>query len=416
MPFKLALKTGPSPTILPGTEKEFDGSIINIGRGEASDVRLQDTKRLVSSRHAQIRQQLDEYVLVDVESTNGTTLNGQWLEAKKEYPLTQHDEIGIGEFVLEFLPSIQETGSVDGDMDVDETICLVPAVSQFKKVVNRLRQLHRETMQRHPEERPTLLLETLRDSIQGLDPSEADRLLSYVEATFPDAEFQQERILSEPPGQRPEPQRSETPIFSSPIPGLKRAASHYLPSQSDPLSPELLKELSERVDLVLAAFLEYLVDAIHGRRQFEQELDVEVTRILGRERGQIKWANSPQEIGAILFDLQRSNATPDQVVEEFRNTLADLALHPIGLMAGFRECVRGFLKQLDPAILEAEAKTASSRLGPLAVGPLLKCMAWDWFTKKHRMLVEEEVKTFQNLLGPEFAKGYLRVYQQTKSP
>ena len=409
MPFRLTIKTWPPQTILPETEKEFGGSII-IGRSEASDVRLPDPKRLVSSRHAQIRQQLNQYLLIDVESTNGTTLNGQRLEAKKEYPLSLHDEIGIGEYVLEFLPIIQEIESTDPSMDADATICLGAAIPHMEKVVQRLRGRYRELQHRDQPERTAGILELLRESIQGLDQAESDQLLAYVEVTFPDSEFLQERILSEP-----YKKNAETSKSSASLPGIEKVAAQYLPSQSDSRSPEALALISERVEQVLAAFLEYLVDALQGRQQFEKELDVEVTRILGKERGPIKWAKSPQEIGAILFDMQRSNINSDHVVEELRKALADLSLHPMGLMVGFGECVRGFLKQLDPAILEAEAKASSSRLGALAVGPLLKSLAWDHFTKKHRMLAEEEVKTFQNLLGPEFAKGYLRVYQQTKS-
>ena len=411
MPFKLAIKTGPSHFTLPDTEVEFNESVTTIGRGEANDIRLPDPKRLVSSRHAQIRQQLNQYVLVDVESTNGTTLNGQPLEANKEYPLNQHDEIGIGAYVLEFLHLIPEPTRIDGDFDGDETVCLAPVISHFEKVVQRLRVLYRDLLPRDPHERTTILLETLRDSIKGLDPGETDRLLAYVEATFPDSEFQQERLLNEPQGKG-----AESPRSSPSIPGSGRIASHYLPSHFDSLSPESVAQLSERIERVLEVFFEYLVDAIHGRRQFEEELDVPVTRILNRQRSPIKWANSSQEVGAILFDVQGSTEKSDDAVQQLEGALADLALHPIGLMAGVRECVLAVLKQLDPAVLEDEAKAASSRLGRLAVGPLLKKLAWDRFTKKHQILLEEEVKTFQNLLGPEFAKGYLRVYQQTKSP
>jgi predicted component of type VI protein secretion system len=144
---------------------------------------------------------------------------------------------------------------------------------------------------------------------------------------------------------------------------------------------------------------------------------VEVTRIFGKERNPIKWAESSQDIRTYLFKSMESQSQFPRIMTELKQVLEDLALHPVGLMAGLRECVRFLLKQLDPMILEMESeqkkKTMGSRLLPL--GLLGNHPAWEHFKEKHRQLREEEIKTFHRLLGPEFAKGYLRAYQQQKS-
>ena len=51
----------------------------------------------VSRRHAEIRHQDGKYFVVDTMSTNGTHLNGEKLEAYKEYPLAPGDRIRIGD-------------------------------------------------------------------------------------------------------------------------------------------------------------------------------------------------------------------------------------------------------------------------------------------------------------------------------
>ena len=75
--------------------------IIVIGRPDSVlqsypdvEIELDDA---VSRRHAEIRHQGGNYVLVDMNSTNGTLLNGQALEPEHPYLLTRGDRIHIGD-------------------------------------------------------------------------------------------------------------------------------------------------------------------------------------------------------------------------------------------------------------------------------------------------------------------------------
>ncbi len=70
-----------------------------IGRDPAADCVLQPTR--ISRRHALVREQAGGYVLVDLGSANGTTLNGHPVQG--EVPLESGDRIGLaGEALLEF--------------------------------------------------------------------------------------------------------------------------------------------------------------------------------------------------------------------------------------------------------------------------------------------------------------------------
>ena len=51
----------------------------------------------ISRRHAEVRRREDGYFLVDTMSTNGTLLNGERLDAYKEYPLAHGDRIHLGD-------------------------------------------------------------------------------------------------------------------------------------------------------------------------------------------------------------------------------------------------------------------------------------------------------------------------------
>lgn len=76
---------------------------VTLGRALEADVRINDTK--VSRQHAQIRTIVNpktkktEYILTDLESKNGTVLNGQRI---REESLQNGDKIKIGEHILRF--------------------------------------------------------------------------------------------------------------------------------------------------------------------------------------------------------------------------------------------------------------------------------------------------------------------------
>lgn len=79
--------------------KEFslEGDRMVIGRLEGSDVQISDPG--ASRRHAEVRRDGDDYVLVDLGSTNGTLVNEA---AVSERALEDGDRITIGRTVLEF--------------------------------------------------------------------------------------------------------------------------------------------------------------------------------------------------------------------------------------------------------------------------------------------------------------------------
>lgn len=403
MPFQLIVQAPHDQDCLALSNREWGEECI-IGRGTASHLRLPDQRRLISSRHAKITQEGDTYVLMDIGSTNGTTLNSIRLEVGKPYPLAVHDQIGIGDFILEF---VLVTGgqTLVGMDDPDATVCFQPeSTSPTEALVEQLQGQYAEMLHLPPEDRETLLVESMREAISGVPPAKQEELLSFIEKTFRDPDLFGEVSPS-------------AADFSS------REINQQIPEDSvrdrdakmggSPFPPMDATEQEQ----VLNLLLEFLNDSMKGRNQFEKELDVPVTRILGKERQELKWAETPFQIRTFLFDHMNTPIPFPEKLHQLRQVLQDLTLHPVGLMAGFRECVRFLLKQLDPINLEIECRHKKNDLGAklMALGIFSNHAAWEYFKEKHRQLREEEIKTFHRLLGPELAKGYLRVYQQ-KTP
>jgi hypothetical protein len=70
---------------------------LTIGRLDSCDIVLSDAG--VSRKHAEVRREGDEWVIVDLESTNGTVVNGKGV---RRHRLAAGDRIEVGETTIEF--------------------------------------------------------------------------------------------------------------------------------------------------------------------------------------------------------------------------------------------------------------------------------------------------------------------------
>jgi Protein of unknown function (DUF3662)/FHA domain len=80
-----------------GSEHAVDKQSVVIGRSKDCDVRVSDPN--VSRRHAEVRQEGTTYWIVDLDSTNGTTVNGR---RQKRAKLEDDDRITVGSTELVF--------------------------------------------------------------------------------------------------------------------------------------------------------------------------------------------------------------------------------------------------------------------------------------------------------------------------
>ena len=411
MPFKLVIENLLDKTGKETVEAVYEQEVVRIGRQESNEIQLEDPRRIVSSRHAEIRQKADQFVLIDVGSKNGTRLNGEPLIPKKEYPLKPEDQIAIGDFLLRLFPVEPEgTDLAAAEDSSDATINFSGTAEETEAVLEELSRAYADRAEGDPAERRAALVEILRNAAFRLDEGRARRLLSLVEARFPEPDYQQERIrqnLSEtlPPASSPESEAAQAAQD-----GLKKLAGKYFDNVEALSTPEAVAAFVDRIDRVLTVMVDSLADAVKGRREFEEGFEVESTRIFMRKPNPIKVVEGSREIGKYLFDMAIAEST-EKVIADLEDVFTDLALHKVGMVAGFRECLRGVLKQLDPDILEGVERKEG---GVLRVGPLAKLAAWDRFREKHRELSEEEVRTFEQILGPYFAQGYLSVQKKKK--
>ena len=97
----LVVKRGPKA----GTRFVLDKAVTTAGRHPDSDIFLDDVT--VSRRHAEFRQDEDDFQVVDVGSLNGTYVNREPVDTAT---LSNGDEVQIGKFRLVFLTGPRSAG------------------------------------------------------------------------------------------------------------------------------------------------------------------------------------------------------------------------------------------------------------------------------------------------------------------
>ncbi|MBA2361292.1 MAG: DUF3662 and FHA domain-containing protein [Actinobacteria bacterium] len=94
---EMGLEPQPAMLTLDGTQHPLEKPVIVIGRSKECDIRVNDGN--VSRRHAEIRREGSTFWLVDLDSTNGVTVNGRSLKRAK---LDDEDRISVGSTELVF--------------------------------------------------------------------------------------------------------------------------------------------------------------------------------------------------------------------------------------------------------------------------------------------------------------------------
>ena len=87
--YRLVMRSGPTP----GKEFPLEKEDLTIGRDLSNDIVISDPE--MSRRHARMTLQNNTYVLEDLGSTNGTSVNGQRLISP--YTLRPGETVGFGE-------------------------------------------------------------------------------------------------------------------------------------------------------------------------------------------------------------------------------------------------------------------------------------------------------------------------------
>ena len=109
---------------------EFDQHEITLGRVMDNDITIND--RSVSRHHVKILLSQGRAELVDLDSSNGTELNGKRI---KKTPLHDHDIFNIGNIPVQFI-----CPGAGSELSLEQTMLSSGKKVQVKKIRNILKQ------------------------------------------------------------------------------------------------------------------------------------------------------------------------------------------------------------------------------------------------------------------------------------
>jgi type VI secretion system protein ImpI len=418
MPFTLVIRSRRDQEGAQASERVFDQPIVTIGRAATADLVLKDPQRMVSSRHGEIRNRGSSWSLVDLGSTNGTELNDVRITARNEYGLQDGDRIKLGDVLLTFrvVAPLQEMARASRPVEAKSSKP-VPA-DEIQELLYRLRRAYADSAGEAADSRVEHVQTILRRSVGSLDRLALQARVGSLKRSLPGSPVSPEPEKLYRPVEPPPPSISHSPREHSHLAttDLLELVQPFWGDHAQSLPQEQMHQVVRRIQQVLHVVCAGLADAVKGRREFQREFEVEATRILDWAPNPIKHAETAGEIASLLLDPRSQGLPEDQAKAYLQEVFRDLTLHQLGLMAGFRECVRALLKEFDPAVLNKGGKGESTAKGlGLLAGSRARAdaAAWQRFLKKYRQLTEEEVRVFEQILAPHFAKGYLAI-QKTR--
>ena len=102
-----------------------DKEVMTIGRKDDNDIRIENLA--VSGHHAKLLTIFDDSFLEDLDSTNGTYVNGQ---AIRKHPLKNGDVIVIGKHALRYINESMSAGDDDKTVLIRRQSGLTPLPTQ----------------------------------------------------------------------------------------------------------------------------------------------------------------------------------------------------------------------------------------------------------------------------------------------
>jgi DNA-binding CsgD family transcriptional regulator len=113
----------------PGTQYQLMSPSMSIGRAENNDIVLDGDMR-VSRHHARLDHDDGQWVLVDCQSANGTTVNGQRITT---HSLRSGDRIRVGGTPLVFVPVADPLATITEEPPADDV--KAPALSEREREI-----------------------------------------------------------------------------------------------------------------------------------------------------------------------------------------------------------------------------------------------------------------------------------------
>ena len=156
-----------------------------------------------------------------------------------------------------------------------------------------------------------------------------------------------------------------------------------------------------RLGRVMAVMIEGVREVLMTRTQIKSEFRISQTVIGAGDNNPLKFSISPEQaVEAMVKPTTRGYLG---AVESAEQALRDVKAHEVAMLTGMEAALRGILKRLDPAVLEAKIET-SGGFGSILRGK--KQRTWEVYEKMYAEIADQAENDFNELFAREFARSY----------
>lgn len=156
-----------------------------------------------------------------------------------------------------------------------------------------------------------------------------------------------------------------------------------------------------RLGRVMAVMIEGVREVLMTRTQIKSEFRISQTVIGAGDNNPLKFSISPEQaIEAMVKPTTRGYLG---AVESAEQALRDVKAHEVAMLTGMEAALKGILKRLDPAVLEAKIET-SGGFGSILKGK--KQRTWEVYEKMYAEIADQAENDFNELFAREFARAY----------
>ena len=365
---------------------EMDKDIILIGRDPKNELQLEGTSSGVSRQHTKLVRHGDSYVIMDLESRNGTLLNDKKLNPMVEHALHNGDLIHICEFVIEFSAEQLEV-KPEADF-IPEPEHSPPFAEESQKLMATLDQICQRFEQEESSLKQEALQEALSHSLERATLNKAAEILSQVLQS-----------RTGPPASFPAPPQKDRELD---------ILSNY-----------------DRVERAIAVLLDFFVKMIQAVDEFEIFfLDKTMTSIIVPPKSKSsKPAKSfsfskctANELKEYLFDPEISLPEAQKRINCVQANAEKLMMHQISLLAGYKagvtEGTQRLLQKMNPQKFRQKFEEKTLKLGPFRLRysliPLLATLqVVKEFSRIHQELIQEDpAKIERDYFHKPYKSGY----------
>jgi len=375
MPIKLKVsKPCPPPWY---HEYEFDQDLITIGRGVKNDLQLEGINSVVSREHTKILRKSGSYVIVDLNSTNTTVLNGEKLKPNVEYDLRPGDRFQICDYEIEF------------------------AIE--KKIVVEKPQTPPSPLPPPPRDNP--FLQDLIELSKTLDRVN----LAYELDTYPDKSEDMHAALQK--ALKDSRGKKAGELLGGYL-GGERAMQTVAMLGKDTSDLDILSNY-DRLRKLIDTMLEFLTKLIQARVKFRQEF---LNETIVKSKSFSLDSCTPDELKGFLFDARLSLEDGQKRAEALAVVLEELLLHQLSLLEGYKagvnEGTKRFLDRMNPVRLNEQLAEKKIHLGvidiPVKSVPILKLSRLiQIYSEVYRELTAEDQSVIEErYFRPSYKRSY----------